>query len=192
MSTLPSHTSSKERKRINFWAVAAIAGVLVVLALMGMRLFQNDSTPIRLGEQPKDFSLLTYEGETIHTADLRGKVVLINFWASWCKTCDLEVAHLEQAWQNYQDEGLDQVVFLGVAYMDTENASRAYLAEHGVTFSNGPDLRGEISTLYQVNSVPETFILDAEGTLRYQKFGAFTSLGEIQAAIDDILTAPSD
>lgn len=193
MSETPAHIPNKQQKRISLWAVVAFAGVLILLALMGLRLVKNDSTPVRLGEQPEDFSLETFEGEVIHSADLRGKVVLINFWASWCTTCDIEAALLEQAWQHYQTEDQsERVIFLGVAYMDTENAARAYLGAHGVTFPNGPDLRGSISRIYQVSSVPETFILDVEGVLRDRKIGPFSSLGEILTAVDAVLSQPGD
>ncbi len=186
-------TSTEQPKRISLWAVAAFAGVLVVLVLMGIRLFQNDATPVRLGEPPRDFTLRTYTGEVINTEDLRGQVVLINFWASWCTTCDQEAALLEQAWQHYQDDGENRgVIFLGVAYMDTENASRVYLANHGITYPSGPDLRSEISRIYQVKAVPETFILDTEGALRYQKIGAFGSFSELQSAIDQVLATSLD
>jgi cytochrome c biogenesis protein CcmG/thiol:disulfide interchange protein DsbE len=164
--------------------VLAFAGVLLILALIGLRLINNDATPLRLGEQPEGFSLTTFEGEVINSADLRGQVVLINFWASWCTTCDAEAALLEQAWQHYQAETADRVVFLGVAYMDTENSARAYVGNHGVTFPNGQDLRGAISRIYQVKSVPETFILDANGILSSRKIGPFSSLGEILTAVD--------
>lgn len=187
-----SSSHSNNHRRVNFWALAAFAGVLFVLALIGMRLFQNDSAPVELGKKPKDFSLTTFSGDVIHTADLRGKVVLVNFWASWCATCDEEAALLEQAWQVYQTADPEGVTFLGVAYMDTEPASRAFLAEYGVTYPNGPDLRGAISKIYQVNSVPETYILDADGTLRYLKIGPFISLDEIISAVDAILALPSN
>ena len=179
-----SEPPSKAHKRINLWAVGAIAGLLLILALIGIRLLQNDASPVRIGEKPKDFSLVTYAGDVIDTDDLRGKVVLVNFWASWCTTCDEEAALLEEAWQHYQADQPDRVIFLGVAYMDTEPASRAFLDQYGVSYPNGPDLRGEISKIYQVNSVPETFILDAEGALRHLKIGSFFSLDEILSAID--------
>lgn len=177
-----------QKKRISVWAVLAFAGLLAVLVLMGVRLVGNDSTPVRLGEQPKAFTLTTFAGEEIHSADLRGKVVLVNFWASWCTTCDVETALLEQAWQTYQVRDDDAVIFLGVAYMDTENASRAYLRNHGVTYPNGPDLRGEISRVFQVNSVPETFILAADGTLRDFKIGPYLSLEQVLTAVDGVLS----
>ena len=187
-----STSNSNNHRRVNFWAVAAFVGVLFVLVLIGMRLIQNDSSPIELGRNPKDFSLTTYTGDVIHTADLRGKVVLVNFWASWCATCDEEAALLEQAWQVYQTTDPEGVIFLGVAYMDTEPASRAYLAEYGVTYPNGPDLRGAISKIYQVNSVPETYVLDADGTLRYLKIGSFISIGEMISAVDAVLASSSN
>jgi cytochrome c biogenesis protein CcmG, thiol:disulfide interchange protein DsbE len=123
-----SSSNSHNPRRVSLWAVAAFAGLLFVLVLIGIRLFQNDPSPVELGKNPKDFSLTTYAGDTIHTADLRGKLVLVNFWASWCTTCDEEAALLEQAWKVYQITDPGRVVFLGVAYMDTEPASRAYLA----------------------------------------------------------------
>jgi cytochrome c biogenesis protein CcmG, thiol:disulfide interchange protein DsbE len=187
-----SSSNSNNHRRVNFWAVAAFAGVLFVLVLMGIRLLQNDSSPVELGKNPKDFSLTTYAGDVIHTADLHGKVVLVNFWASWCTTCDEEAALLEQAWQVYQMTDPGRVIFLGVAYMDTEPASRAYLAEYGVTYPNGPDLRGVISKIYQVNSVPETYVLDGDGMLRYLKIGSFASLDEIISAVDAVLALPSN
>jgi len=187
-----SSSNSNNHRRVNFWALAAFAGVLFVLVLIGMRLIQNDSSPIELGRNPKDFSLTTYTGDVIHTADLRGKVVLVNFWASWCATCDEEAALLEQAWQVYQTTDPEGVIFLGVAYMDTEPASRAYLSEYGVTYPNGPDLRGAISKIYQVNSVPETYVLDSDGTLRYLKIGSFTSIDEMISAVDAVLALSSN
>lgn len=192
MTASPSQQSSESKKRINLWVVVAFSGVLLVLVLIGIRLFQSDVSSVRLGEKPTDFSLTTYHGEVINTADLRGKIILVNFWASWCTTCDEEAALLEAAWQGYQAQESAQVTFLGIAYMDTEPAARAFIENFGVTYPNGPDLRGLISKSYQVNSVPETFILDATGTLQYVKIGSFTSLDEILSAIDVVLNSSTN
>lgn len=170
-----------------FWALAAFIGVGLVLLLVGIALFRNEGDGVAMGETPQNFELTTFSGETIRTSDLRGKVVLINFWASWCTTCDEEALMLEEAWRFYQAEDTDEVVFLGVAYMDTETASLSFLSDYGVTYPNGPDLGGDISTIYQVNSVPETYILDQDGTLQYIKFGPFVSLEQIIAAINSVL-----
>ena len=97
-----------------------------------------------------------------------------------------EALMLEETWQYYQSEQPDEVVFLGVAYMDTETAALSFLSDYGVSYANGPDLGGEISSIYQVNSVPETYILDRSGSLQYVKFGPFISEEEILAAVKSV------
>lgn len=161
-------------------------GVIIVLTLVGIRLFQQDDAAVALGEKPKDFTLVTFSGETINTTELRDQFILINFWSSWCSTCDDEARLLEEAWQFFKANGTDDIAFLGVTYMDTEPASRAFIEEYGMTYPNGPDLQGAISGIYQVNTVPETYILDQEGILRYVKFGPFISLNEIVSAIESV------
>lgn len=186
-SQFPSRVKSTPPIVNKLWAGAAILGVLLVLVLVGIRLVQKDNDPVALGQAPRDFTLTTFSGDVIDTAELRGKVVLINFWASWCSTCDQEALLLQEAWQNYKSVESDEIVFLGISYMDTEPASLDFLSIYGVTYPNGQDLRGEISKVYQVKSVPETFILDQEGKLQYFKIGPFSSLSEITAAIDSVL-----
>ena len=186
-SHTPSHSKTTPTMVSRLWAGAAILGVLLVLVLVGIRLVQKDNNPVALGQAPRDFTLTTFSGDVINTTELRGKVVLINFWASWCSTCDQEALLLQEAWQNYKSDESDEIVFLGIAYMDTQPASLDFLSTYGVTFPNGQDLRGEISKVYQVKSVPETFILDQEGKLQYFKIGPFSSLSEITAAIDSVL-----
>ena len=186
-SHTPSHSKTTPTMVSRLWAGAAILGVLLVLVLVGIRLVQKDNNPVALGQAPRDFTLTTFSGDVIDTTELRGKVVLINFWASWCSTCDQEALLLQEAWQKYKPVESDEILFLGVAYMDTQPASLDFLSTYGVTFPNGQDLRGEISKVYQVKSVPETFILDQEGKLQYFKIGPFSSLSEITAAIDSVL-----
>jgi cytochrome c biogenesis protein CcmG/thiol:disulfide interchange protein DsbE len=117
--------------------------------------------------------------------DLQGKVVLVNFWASWCKPCEQEAADLETAWRFYQPGG--EVVFLGVDYVDTEPEARAYLEKFDITYSNGPDLGTRISQAFRIQGVPETYIIDQDNVLRFVQIGPFTSLEQIKAAIDPML-----
>lgn len=171
----------------SLWLIIVFIGLLLLFLLFGIQLFQGKDQPLELGKPISDFTLHTFNGEVIQTEDLQGMVVLVNFWASWCDTCDEESIFLEQAWQNYLISSEEEVLFLGVAYMDTESAAEEFLTEFGVTFPNGMDLRGDISALFRVNAVPETYILDQKGNLAYLKLGPFTSQEQIMGAVNDIL-----
>ena len=162
------------------WAV--ILGLLVLLALGLMRSQQG---PVAEGQLAPVFSLNTFDGQEIDLADLKGKVVVINFWASWCKPCEQEAADLETAWRHYEPGG--QVIFLGVDYVDTEPEARAYLSKFDITYPNGPDLGTRISQAYRIRGVPETYVVAPDGKLSFVKIGPFRSLNEITSEVDPLL-----
>ncbi len=181
----PTSTQSSAR-RPSIWvtvlAFAVLIG-LVVIAAMYMRRVR--SGPVTIGSDVPAFSLTSFEGQTFNTAELKGKVVVVNFWASWCVTCKDEAVDLEQAWQDYKPGG--EVIFLGMDYVDTEPEALAYLETWGITYPNGPDLRTSVSQMFRITGVPETYIIDRQGRLQYVKKGPFSSLAEIQSAIDPLL-----
>jgi cytochrome c biogenesis protein CcmG/thiol:disulfide interchange protein DsbE len=118
--------------------------------------------PLESGTAP-DFTLMTFEGGKVTLSELRGQVVVINFWASWCIPCREEAAYLEQTWRKYRDQG---VVFIGVDYVDTDSKALAYIDEFDITYLNGPDMGTRISQRYKIKGVPETFFVDRHGRLR--------------------------
>ena len=179
------NNSKQEKKK--YWLLIILFSLAVVLIIIGIRLFRSDRGVLQMGRSPENFVLETFSGEKINTADLHGKVVLINFWASWCDPCEDEALMLEEAWQQMNQGATDDVVFLGVAYTDSEPASHAFLEEYGITYPNGPDLRGEISNTFNVKGVPETYILDQQGQLQYVKFGPFLTIEEIVNAVEGVL-----
>ena len=140
----------------------------------------------------QDFPLSLYSGYEyqgagqVHLADLRGKVVLVNFWASWCQPCETEAADLETVWRAYQPGG--KVVFLGVDYVDTPPEARVYLQKYAVSYPTGPDLGTNISKIFNRNlGVPETYVIDQQGVLRSIQIGPFQSAADIQAVVDPLL-----
>ncbi|RMF51808.1 MAG: TlpA family protein disulfide reductase [Chloroflexota bacterium] len=134
--------------------------ILTALALIfGLGLRHQQQTQPTEGLAPL-FTLQTLDGQEIALESLRGKVVVINFWASWCGPCRDEAAELEAVWQQYKDK---DVVFLGIAYTDTERNAQAYLKEFGITYPNGLDYKTKISAQYRITGVPETFIVDRTG-----------------------------
>jgi cytochrome c biogenesis protein CcmG/thiol:disulfide interchange protein DsbE len=185
-------TNSAPRRGVPLWAQVVIwvflVGLLTIVAL-GLRRAQQGT--VQPGQKIDNFTLPLYSGYQIGEAkeiglkDLQGKVVVVNFWASWCKPCEQEAAELQQAWTEYEPGG--QVVFLGVDYVDTEPEARVYLKKFGITFANGPDLRTSISQYFRIKGVPETYFFDREGVLRYVQVGPFTSVDDIRAQIDPLL-----
>jgi cytochrome c biogenesis protein CcmG, thiol:disulfide interchange protein DsbE len=178
-------SEQKKRDSIRWGRLAAWGFLIVLLAVLGTALYFNQRPPASEGQRAPNFVLTTFEGEQISTSALQGKVIVVNFWASWCKPCEQEAGDLEAAWRIYKPRG--DVVFLGVNYVDTEPEALAYLKKFNITYPNGPDLRTRISQAYRIIGVPETYIIDQEGILVSKKVGPFLSLGEIIDLIDPLL-----
>ena len=182
-----SQSSSSNRNRsLPRWVIAlAFAILLGFLALIAWGLRVSQGGPIVIGQKVPAFSMTTFDGQTFNTAQLSGKVVVVNFWASWCVPCSQEAPALETAWNLYKPGG--QVVFLGEDYVATEPEARAYLKQYSVSYPNGPDLRTQVSQLFHIRGVPETYILNKQGQLAYVKIGPFGSVDEIKAVVDGLL-----
>ncbi|MHA2428085.1 MAG: TlpA family protein disulfide reductase [Candidatus Hermodarchaeia archaeon] len=168
--------------RIEWGKIAIFGSVLGLLGILGWGLIRVQAGPRSSGNAP-DFTLYTFDGEKITLSELRGKVVIINFWASWCPPCKEEAPYLEEMWRKYKDQG---VVFLGVDYVDTEPEALAYIEEFDITYPNGPDLRTEISQAYRIKGVPETFFVAKDSTLKGVKIGPLTP-PELENRIEELL-----
>jgi len=125
-----------------------------------------------VGKPAASFSLQLFEGKSVSLAQLGGKVVVVNFWASWCyPACYDEAPVLEGGWRAYKDRG---VVVVGVDIQDTEEPARKFLEQFSISFPSGPDPTGKISVDYGVYGVPETFFVDKAGIIRFKHAGAVT------------------
>ena len=116
-----------------------------------------------------DFILMTFKGTTISLADLRGKPVVINFWASWCPPCRVEASLIERTWRAYKNRGL---IFLGVNIQDRKEDALNYIRQFAITYPNGPDPTGEISIDYGVSGLPVTFFVSRDGEIVRRWVGA--------------------
>lgn len=170
---------------MNAWIAAGL--FLLLIAFLALLFWAMVNTPgaVKIGKPAPDFTLTSFKGNTYSTADLRGMVIVVNFWGSWCGICRDEADELQAAWEGYRKSG--KVAFLGVDFADNAADGKAYLEAYNVTYPNGEDTNSSISRLYGVDGVPETFIIDQEGILAYVKIGGFASLDEIRTAVDTVL-----
>jgi cytochrome c biogenesis protein CcmG/thiol:disulfide interchange protein DsbE len=177
-------TREKSGKQWGFRLMALLTfGLLVaLLGLMGWGLVRAQRGQVQAGQAP-DFTLTTFDNRQVSLKDLRGNVVVVNFWASWCLPCRSEAPYLEKTWRKYKDQG---VVFIGINYVDTEPNALAYIKEFDNTYINGPDLGTRISQAYGIKGVPETFYVGKNGELRGLKIGPLES-PELEQKIEELL-----
>lgn len=160
----------------------AFLPVLALLAIFGWNMFDDARGQVNSGLAP-DFTLSLFDGGELTLSELRGQIIVVNFWASWCIPCRDEAPILEQAWRRYRDRG---VVFIGVAYLDTDKESRAFLEEFDVTYPNGPDLGTRIAPDYRIKGVPETFFIARDGRVADLEIGPLTE-ARLVGAIESLL-----
>lgn len=177
--TIPTNQATPQpvatRRPLRLTTILLWLAIIGLLALLGWGLLNTTAARPEVGQPAPDFDVEFFDGYgwdgrmTANLDDMRGQVVLLNFWASWCVECRDETDVLEAAWQRYADQG---VVVLGVAYADVEPNSLAYMREFNVTFPHAPDLGTDISQTYEITGVPETFIIDKDGIIRHVQIGA--------------------
>jgi cytochrome c biogenesis protein CcmG/thiol:disulfide interchange protein DsbE len=191
-NVMTESTSNTRGRGVPLWVQIIVwVSVLGLLAIIAIELNHSQQGQIGPGDRVNNFTMPLFSGydwngqSQIQLSDFRGKVVMVNFWASWCKPCEQEAPDLEQAWQFYRDDR--RVVFIGADYVDTEPEARAYLAKFGITFANGPDLGTRVSQLFRIKGVPETYFVDQQGVLRYAQIGPFSSVDEIKSIINPML-----
>jgi cytochrome c biogenesis protein CcmG, thiol:disulfide interchange protein DsbE len=149
----------------------AVVPVLLLLAY-GFRTSPRDIPSPLIGKPAAPFMLTAFDGTELSLKSLRGRVVVLNFWASWCyPACYEEAPALERGWRAYRDRG---VLLIGVNIQDKVEPAKKFLDQFGHTFPNAPDPAGRVSVDYGVYGVPETFFIDRAGRVRFKHVGAVT------------------
>ena len=173
--------------------IAAVAVVAALLALLAWKLTQGDSevtSSLGRGGTPNApaFELERLDGEgKLSLASLRGKPVVLNFWASWCGPCKDEAPLLQAAYEKWRGQG---VAFVGIDVQDFRGDARAFVERYGITYPNVYDGKGSTVGRYGVTGFPETYFVDAQGRVRYRIAGPVESAEEVDDGIRRTL-APS-
>jgi len=164
--------------------VVAAVLPLVLLALLaaGLLLRGTGASPTAIGGLAPAFSLTDLDGNPIHLADLRGRPVIVNFWASWCMPCVEEFPLLREAAERHEADGL---VVVGIVYRDRSEAAREFMARNRGTWAAAMDPDERVAEAYGILGPPETFFIGRDGKIVARQLGQFTaaSLDEKVAAI---------
>ena len=154
------------------WLLAGVAAAVAVIVALLMTGLGRDPSVIAsalVGRAAPNFTLPQLDGPPVTLSKLRGQVIVINFWASWCAECQVEQAALDQTWQHFQDSG---VVVIGVNFEDSTGAAHSYVRAHGVTYPVVEDAGSQAALAYGLRGVPETFVVNQSGRVVNRVFGA--------------------
>ncbi len=175
--------------------VALVTPALALIALLAWAMVRSGGTPgglfvnsqlgeisIKEGPAP-DFSLTTLDGEELRLSDLRGKLVMIDFWSSWCPPCREEAPALAQTYKDYQNRDVE---FIGIAIWDSKDEVEKFVRRYGVTYTNGLDEKGIIAIDYGVKGIPEKFFVDRDGNL-IRKFIGPMGAQDLKTILDELL-----
>jgi cytochrome c biogenesis protein CcmG/thiol:disulfide interchange protein DsbE len=153
------------------WRIAAILLPLLLIAAWGAWLVTR-STPAavggRIGSQAPGFTLTDLDGAPVRLADLAGRPVIVNFWASWCGPCVREFPLLDAAAKAHASDGL---AVLGIVYEDTAAGARAFMTQRGATWPALLDPGSAVASAYGIYGPPETFFIGRDGRVAGRQIG---------------------
>ena len=141
-----------------------------------------DSSFVHVGDPVPDFALIDADGDEFSMSDAKGKAVLINFFATWCGPCQMELPHLDRIWSNHRDtEGFRMLV---IGREESMDAVREFRSTNRFSFPIAPDPERKVYSLFAKDLVPRTLIVSPSGTVVYSKAGFFENdLAELETVL---------
>lgn len=170
----------RSRRKLLIWSVVSLINVGLLALLLTQLLTPAKvavSDPL-VGHPAPNFSVTMLEPQNnnslLSLADLKGKAVVLNFWASWCAPCKEELPLLEQQWEQAQAQGQD-VVFLGLDFEEANSDAANFLQSYHVTYPIGLDTDGSVASKYGINGLPQTVFINRQGTVVKRVTGELTA-----------------
>ena len=138
----------------------------------------------QIGKLAPDFQLPNLDGQVVTLSDLRGKPVLINFWATWCLPCREEMPYLQQIYDEWTGKGL---VLLAIDIGETPDTVKEFMQEYDLSMPVLLDTSQGVAQRYNITGIPTTFLIDTDGIIRAKVIGAFPSAAAIEQELSKIM-----
>jgi cytochrome c biogenesis protein CcmG/thiol:disulfide interchange protein DsbE len=158
--------------------------LLLVLIVSACSEAETDAVEgVSVGSRAYDFALESLDGEAVSLSDLKGNVVLVNFWATWCPPCQAEIPDFEEA---YRERGGDGFVVLGVNVEEPPSEVLPFVADMGITYPVVLDREGRVSRAYRALGLPTSLLVDQDGVIRFRQEG-IVSASELAWHLADLM-----
>lgn len=169
-------------------------GFLLLLGLIwiGISYTPPDSTTSgkipapQAGFLAPDFTLTTLDGQTVSLSTLRGRVILLNLWASWCPPCKAEMPAIERTYQAYKEQGF-LVLAVNSTIQDSVESARTFITTNALSFPIPLDEKGIVTRLYRVQSLPTSYFIGADGIIREVVIGGPMSEALLRSRVESLL-----
>ena len=148
--------------------------------------FVDTSATAQVGQPAPDFTLRTLDGKRVSLASLRGRPVILNFWASWCNPCRHEFPQLQATLQKYR---ADKLAVVGISFEDIDSDARQFAKQQHATWPLAVDVNGAAAKVYGVRYVPTTYFITPDGVVADQVFGQLPTGTDFQTSLSKILQA---
>jgi peroxiredoxin len=163
--------------------LTAILAIVIGLGILFAGCGGETSKSPQVGDAAPDFQFKGAGEQSISLSSLQGSPVLLNFWASYCNPCVMEMPYLEQIWDEWQGEGL---VLLAINSSESSPAVESFMQSQGFSFPVLLDSQGALAYLYGIRAIPTTFFIDSEGIIQEVHVGAFQSAAEIESVLSQL------
>lgn len=166
-----SSQKNKRKRRIVIFCIVSLlnVGLLALILTQLLTPATHSVTDPLVGHPAPNFALVLLHSEfgksALSLSNLKGRPIVLNFWASWCQPCKEELPLLENAWKQMQAQKKN-IVFLGIDFQESNSDASSFLLQHGITYLAGLDTDGSIANKYGVSSLPQTIFIDRNGTVR--------------------------
>jgi cytochrome c biogenesis protein CcmG, thiol:disulfide interchange protein DsbE len=173
---------------------SAVLALVAAIAYGATQYLRKELFPVELGTKAPDFKAFTLDSvpREKRLADYRGKVLMINVWATWCLPCRVEMPSIEALNKTYASKGL-KIVAVSIDDPGTDASIRAFVKQYGLTFEVLHDPQGKISDSYDVTGYPETFIIGKDGIIRKKLMSATDwNSPEARSLVDRLLVERTD